>query len=903
MTETWLNNSVTNSMLNIDNYFIDEELRVDRTDTRGGIGGGLLVYVRKDVIVRPVIDEICNFNQYCKFDVLREGSNQPLNVTLVYRSPNSNADNTLELAKIITSSKKNTLIIGDINLPSTDFSVGTSNAKGRPILEAVADKFLENLVDFPTHLRGNSLDCALADESVKNNVYSVENIGNLSNSDHCLIKIELDFAPKFNRSTEKVFNWHKGDEEGLKNYLESIDFVELFQEKNANTAWLTLKEVIDDSISRYIPLTARRKQGDPPWMNSYVKRLVNRKQTKWKRYAKNRTNDNFIGYKEAEKECKKGVSAAKRNFERKIAKSGNKRPFNAYVKSKTKSRTNVGPLKVNDALITDNKDMAKILNEYFTSVFSREQPGEVPPADKLHAESNLSNIVFTAEKVKKKLQALKPNSAPGPDKISPRFLKNNAEAMAPALAIIFNKSMEEGSVPCDWKLANVTPIFKKGKKGDPGNYRPVSLTSVPCRVMESCMRDDVVDHLVRNALIKDSQHGFMRNKSCTTNLLEFLETVTAANDNGHAVDVVYLDFSKAFDKVPHPRLVEKFKAHGIAGKVLGWVQAWLTGRQQRTVLNGEASDWADVDSGVPQGSVFGPLAFVIYINDIDNVTRLITIMNKFADDTKCGQVIMSPGDIAILQKCLDDLVDWADKWGMSFNLTKCKVMHVGRTNPMAVYTMSGHTMDSIDFERDIGVKVHKSLRPSLQCSEAANRANAVLGQVSRAFHFRDRRVFVQLYKQYVRPHLEFAVPAWSPWTQGDKESLEKVQRRAVRMVSGLQGDTYEAKLKDLGLLSLEDRRTKYDLVQTFKIIRGFDDVKSDIWFSLVGENPARLTRHSNDPLNINTRHPRCEIRKNFFSNRVIDKWNYLPSDLKNSVTVTSFKKKVHDLLTNNYFSH
>jgi hypothetical protein len=277
-------------------------------------------------------------------------------------------------------------------------------------------------------------------------------------------------------------------------------------------------------------------------MNSYVKRLVNRKQTKWKRYAKNRTNDNFIWYKEAEKECKKGVSAAKRNFERKIAKSGNKRPFNAYVKSKTKSRTNVGPLKVNDALITDNKDMAKILNEYFTSVFSREQPGEVPPADKLQAESNLSNIVFTAEKVKKKLQALKPNSAPGPDKISPRFLKNNAEAMAPALAIIFNKSMEEGSVPCDWKLANVTPIFKKGKKGDPGNYRPVSLTSVPCRVMESCMRDDVVDHLVRNALIKDSQHGFMRNKSCTTNLLEFLETVTAANDNGHAVDVVYLDF-------------------------------------------------------------------------------------------------------------------------------------------------------------------------------------------------------------------------------------------------------------------------------------------------------------------------------------------------------------------------
>ena len=148
-----------------------------------------------------------------------------------------------------------------------------------------------------------------------------------------------------------------------------------------------------------------------------------------------------------------------------------------------------------------------------------------------------------------------------------------------------------------------------------------------------------------------------------------------------AVDVVYLDFSKAFDKVPHRRLVKKFKAHGIAGKVLGWVQAWLNCQQQRTVLNGKASDWADVDSSVPQGFVFWPLAFVIYINDIENMTRLITIMNKFADDTKGGQVTMSPGDIAILQKYLDDLVDWADKWEMSFNLTKCKVMHVGRPTP------------------------------------------------------------------------------------------------------------------------------------------------------------------------------------------------------------------------------
>ena len=255
---------------------------------------------------------------------------------------------------------------------------------------------------------------------------------------------------------------------------------------------------------------------------------------------------------------------------------------------------------------------------------------------------------------------LKPNSAPGPDKISPGFRQSNTEALAPAA--IFNKSLQEGTVSDDWKCANVMPIHKKGTKSDPGNYRPVSLTSVPCRTMEVCIKDEIVNHLVTNSLFSDSQHGFMKKKSCTNNLLHFLEKVTAEQDKGNPVDIVYLAFSKAYDKVPHQQLIEKFKAHGI-GKVLEWIKAWLSGRTQRTVLSGEGSDWT---SGVPQGSVLGPLAFIIFINDLDAHALLITIMNKFADNTKCGQVVTtSPIDVSTLQQCLDDLVDWANKWGMA----------------------------------------------------------------------------------------------------------------------------------------------------------------------------------------------------------------------------------------------
>ena len=223
---------------------------------------------------------------------------------------------------------------------------------------------------------------------------------------------------------------------------------------------------------------------------------------------------------------------------------------------------------------------------------------------------------------------------------------------------------------------------------------------------------------------------------------------------------------------------------------MDWIADWLEGRHQRTVLNGEFSDWAEVLSRVPQGSVLGPLAFIIFINDIDDTSFNITIMNKFADDTKLANRISSQVDAHNLQITLDNLVQWSFKWGMMFNTDKCKVMHVGRNNEKYEYFMDGKKLSVIDNERDVGVIVSNDLKPTLQCKEAARRANGVLTQISRSFHYRDKGTFVQLYKQYVRPHLEYGVAAWSPWTRTDIELLEQVQIRAVRMISGLSGRSY-----------------------------------------------------------------------------------------------------------------
>lgn len=326
----------------------------------------------------------------------------------------------------------------------------------------------------------------------------------------------------------------------------------------------------------------------------------------------------------------------------------------------------------------------------------------------------------------------------------------------------------------DWKRANVTPIFKKGAKSDPGNYRPVSLTSVSCKILESIIKDKLMAHFEKNMVIFPSQHGFMPKKSCATNLLEFFETVTKLVDEGQCFEVVFLDFSKAFDKVPLVPLLAKLEALGVTGQLLNWVKNWLQRRVQRVVINGESSDWEPVESGVPQGSILGPVLFDVHINDIDLVTFLIDIIRKFADDTKLGNKADTQEQRDQLQATLNALVEWAKKWGMSFNVAKCKVMHFGLGNVQQSYYMNGVELGKTNEERDIGVTISNDLKPSAQCKKAAMTASKVSGQLSRHFHYRDRHVFTKLYCTYVRPHLEFATTAWTPWTAADiREGAEE----------------------------------------------------------------------------------------------------------------------------------
>jgi hypothetical protein len=398
-------------------------------------------------------------------------------------------------------------------------------------------------------------------------------------------------------------------------------------------------------------------------------------------------------------------------------------------------------------------------------------------------------------------------------------LKDLGEEISPILTIIFQQSLDTGEVPSDWRLANISPIFKKGDRSVPSNYRPVSITSICSKIIEHIIFSHIMDHYDNHNILVEAQHGFRPARSCETQLVITSHELAKSLNNGEQVDAVVLDFSKAFDRVPHQRLLHKLHHCGIRDSLLLWIDHFLTRRSQRVVVDGATSEWAPVTSGVPQGTVLGPLLFLSFINDLPSgITSRIRL---FADDCLIYRTISNNSDTQALQVDLNTLHQWSNSWNMKFNTDKCHTMRISlRRNIIeANYELGGIPLIMVSDYPYLGLTLTSNMSWQPHINNISAKANRMLGLIRRNLRGCSRNLRQQAYTTLVRPHLEYCSPIWNPHTKKNINKLESTQRQAARFVF----NTYSRQasvsklISELQWDSLEKRRKAASLHLLYKI--------------------------------------------------------------------------------------
>jgi hypothetical protein len=859
-------------------------------------GGGIILYIKENLgpveITKPLIQ-----NVDVLFVQLKNNQGNNVTISLVYRPPAQPVHIDGEIYKQISElcDINDAVIFGDFNLSISRWGEPNNLHNGHDLYTNLQESSLTQFVQSPTR-NNNILDLVLAtkDDLIDNLI-----VGDVfSNSDHRIITFTINFISDERAiSAEKIPDFRKANFEQFRALMDQIEWNVCRNMSDINDKWTFFTNAYQKATDKCIPMKNRHTTNKikPKWWSKQIADCLKEKKNAHNRFTVTNNADERTKFINLRRKAKQLIRQSKKSMESHIASQSKTNPkeFYSYIRQKRVLTSSIGPLiNVNDQITGDDEKMSTILNHFFASVFTSEDLSDIPVPSAVHVDNDLTSIKVTEGQVLNCIENLKVNKTPGPDKISPRVLKEAKNSFVKPLTDLFNISLQTGTLPDQWKQANVTPIFKKGSKSQPSNYRPISLTSIVCKMLESLIRDKLVNHLEENGILRDTQHGFRNRRSCLTNLLDFLHDILNKYDENKAVDVIYLDFQKAFDKVPHKRLIIKLKAHGIRGDVLRWIENWLKNRKQRVVINGKASHWNNVTSGVPQGSVLGPVLFLIYINDID--LDLTCIISKFADDTKIANTVTNVNQAVEMQNNLDKLANWAKTWQMRFNTDKCKVLHIGSRNEKANYVMDGNQLKTIEKEVDLGVTISNNLKPSMQCSDVVKKANKMIGFIGRSFEYKTKDTILTLYNALVRPLLEYCVQAWCPYYQKDIDKLERVQRRVTKIIPSLRNKPYEERLKELNLFSLSQRRMRGDLIQVFKIIKGIDNMDCNKYFTI---NHSNYTRGNG--CKIIGKQFKSHESKNFFFNRVVNLWNGLPREVIECNSVDAFKRRLDKYFENN----
>ena len=916
--------------------------RCDRTKKKRRFGrnsGGVAIYVREDIA--GTFECSLDFSNGSVETVAIYSKAMDLHIACVYRQPDSLANRSdakafkqaMHKLHLVLSEirQQNIIITGDFNLPHAywgngDVSVLPGSSKDEQEMIGVMENFMNNHflnqhVSEPTHKDGNTLDLILSNNpEIMYDMQITEPLR--STTHHFILQVASNLQHSNQGSTEedqdnpvpplKTLNFHSDevDWESIKRKVDEVDWESEFEDRSPDEMVERILLLSHEISKQHVPERKTRKRINQipkdrrslmRRQNRINKRLRGNKMSQAKRDSLRRE---LI---QTEKRLNQSRKASRLYEERKAIEAiqKNSKYFFAYAKKHSKTSHDIGPLKDTDGKYEYSKSqIANLLSNQYKSVFT--QPTRMCPnqmemfPDDVEGPGQLRDISISEEDFIAAIKELSNTAGAGPDGMPAILLKKCKEGYAKALKILWQECYDRGLTPTCLKMAYIIPIHKGGVKSVAANFRPVALTSHLVKLFEKVVRGKIVRFMDENMKFNDNQHGFRSGRSCLSELIAHYDNILELLEQGIPVDTVYLDFAKAFDKVDHHCLLQKLSDTGIGGKLGRWIHSFLTERKQSVLVNNHFSEDVEVVSGVPQGSVLGPLLFVIMINDIDNTVKQAKV-RCFADDTRATAGVGDVKQASLLQSDLEAIYEWAAKNKMEFNNSKFELMRYRlASNPIQWFTSytdsTGNVIQEKEDIKDLGVTMSNTADFKTHIKKVTDSLRNIAGWILRTFRTRDKQALLTAWKTLALPIHDYCSQLWSPYSEGEKRQLEQIQWSFIRKISGLHYDDYWDALKKLGLYSLERRRDRYRVIYLWKTIEGL--------VPPLGLNPTWNPRRGRTvkPVDV-ARNAATWVRNakaHSFRHESVRMWNLLPIGIRNTthVSVDAFKRRLDNYLTN-----
>jgi len=889
--ETWLSDIVN------DNEILPSNYAVYRCD-REARGGGVLVAVEGCIPSRQLLTT-------CPELVLVELDLHPkIYICCIYVPPACSEDLFTEMLHSLQSVPTDGALIlaGDFNAPDINWNTLTANSsRSSSLCDLFFSMNLVNLVTGPTHRLGSILDLVLSNSPEIISNLTIDSSAKSLSSDHYLISYDVCVSTTPTRPVvgSSSFCYSQADFIGLDSHLLDVDFSPISSLEDVDASCEHLKSTLMEGCISFIPVIPIPSFPSPPWFHAEIRHCFRKIHSVRRLIRKNPTLHRIVKLRSLESAAEEMISSAKESHIANLVSSFSSDPKKLFRYLRDLNRPSTSNVFVNNdgESVKDTACIATCFNEFFHSTFTRSDY-ILPSIDQLPTPSNqLSSISIDATDTFKALVSLDPNKAMGCDRISPKVIRACATSLCEPVTALFNKCLATSSLPVEWKVHQITPIPKGGDLSQIKNYRPISLLCILSKVLESMVFTQIIDFL--RPLIKRNQFGFLTKRSSITQLLACYADIMTSVDNKTPTDVLYLDLRKAFDSVPHQELLFKLWRIGITGPLWYWFKGYLSNRLHCVKYQGATSSHLSVVSGVPQGSVLGPLLFLIYINDIPDVISSCKIF-LFADDAKLVKPITCSNDSLHLQNDLDALNGWSEQWKIFLNALKCALLHFSlkKQDSPVTYEVNESTIKCCTTYRDLGILVNSTLSWSDHIDKICSKAYRSFFVIKRNIPGSCKSSLKKrLYLSLVRSHLSYGSQLWRPLLAKDIRNLEKVQRRASKYILNDYVSDYKTRLINLNLLPIATWLELQDLLFLVKCLLDPPDNFDIMDFISFSTNRTR----SSSKHRLVSKFNRTTTGRHYYFSRITSLWNAVPEiNLKSSLL--SIKKELSKFLWNHFIN-